>query len=103
MAFNRCARILAHRLKATSDQLVAQVAFRVTSRLHAFLARQAKPSPEDDEVRYLAFEPSKQELANEIHTKRETASRAMRELKDLGLVKEVGTGLEIIVPKDIEV
>ncbi len=90
-------RILAVRLKRTSDRLVEQVALGVAQRLYGQLVRLAVPSASDSEVFLLERCPTMNELGQRIHSSREAAQRAMAQLKKKGLVRKGTTPRQLLV------
>lgn len=84
-------KILAARLKVTSDLLVDQITLNVASRLHAYLVRNGRRSLEDSEVVIVENAQNVVDMADRIHATREAASRALSHLKRRGMVKQKGS------------
>ncbi len=81
-------RLLALRLKQTSDQLVAQVREDAAQRLHTYLTTISEPLPDRPGSRILREPPTVSLMGQRIHTTRETASRMLTKLKEMNLVEE---------------
>jgi CRP-like cAMP-binding protein len=92
------ARLLARRLKATSQQMADLVALSLNNRLHSELARIGAPSATDREVFLIETPPTVSALAQRIHATREATSRAFKELEDQGLVRRLSHSWMVVVP-----
>lgn len=82
-------RLLALRLKRTSDQLVAQVREDASQRLHTYLESISEPCLDRPGSHIVRRPPPVTKMADEIHVTRETASRMLARLKDANLVEEL--------------
>ena len=93
-------RLLAMRVKRTSDQLVAQVREDVADRLHAYLASISDPLPGEPSRAIVRKPPSVKEMSEHIHASREAASRNLGRLKDRLVVQELpNKDLMVIKPR----
>lgn len=93
-------RLLARRVYDTSNQLTELTALSVGSRLHSELVRLGAPDPLDAELLTIKALPTVRALAQRIHTSRETASRALSELEQRGLVRRKDGGAQIVAPAE---
>lgn len=94
------ARLLARRLAHTSRQMADLAALPVASRLHRELVLLGHPSAVEGELVRIVPPPGVSALAQRIHTSRESASRALRDLESRGhVLRRDG---EWIVPTPID-
>lgn len=91
-------RLLARRLKSASDLLVDQISMDVQGRLYALLVRLGRPVEGDSEALEIRPDPMVNDLAERIHATREATSRALRVLRERGLVIQNGDHWKIIQP-----
>lgn len=90
---------LAQRVKDTSDKLAELYSVSVMGRLHYELVRMGDQDPDDDEVYQIATVISVSEISARIHATRESTSRALSRLKQMGIVRIDKDGMKIIAPR----
>lgn len=90
---------LAKRVKATSEKLAELYSVSVLGRLHFELVRLGTPDPNDDEVYLIASMINVSEMAARIHATRESTSRALSRLKQMGIVRMENGGMKVIAPR----
>lgn len=90
---------LAKRVKATSEKLAELYSVSVMGRLHFELVRLGTPDPNDDEVYRIASMINVSEMAARIHATRESTSRALSRLKQMGIVRMENGGMKVIAPR----
>jgi CRP-like cAMP-binding protein len=90
---------LAKRVKATSEKLAELYSVSVMGRLHFELVRLGTPDHNDDEVYLIASMINVSEMAARIHATRESTSRALSRLKQMGIVRTENGGMKVIAPR----
>ena len=90
---------LAKRVKATSEKLAELYSVSVMGRLHFELVRLGTPDENDDEVYLIASVINVAEMAARIHATRESTSRALSRLKQMGIVRTENGGMKVIAPR----
>lgn len=90
---------LARRVRATSEKLAELYSVSVMGRLHFELVRISEPDPDDDEVYRIAWLINVSEMAARIHATRESTSRALSRLKQMGIVRTENGGMRVIAPR----
>ncbi|NQY12527.1 MAG: Crp/Fnr family transcriptional regulator [Henriciella sp.] len=90
---------LAKRVKATSEKLAELYSVSVMGRLHFELVRLGTPDENDDEVYLIASVINVSEMAARIHATRESTSRALSRLKQMGIVRTENGGMKVIAPR----
>lgn len=90
---------LAKRVKATSEKLAELYSVSVMGRLHFELVRLGTPDPRDDEVYRIATMINVSEMSARIHATRESTSRALSRLKQMGVVRTENGGMKVIAPR----
>ncbi|MEM9570670.1 MAG: Crp/Fnr family transcriptional regulator [Pseudomonadota bacterium] len=90
---------LAKRVKATSEKLAELYSVSVMGRLHFELVRLGTPDPNDDEVYRITSVINVSEMAARIHATRESTSRALSRLKQMGIVRMENGGMKVIAPR----
>lgn len=90
---------LARRVKDTSEKLAELYSVSVMGRLHFELVRIGTPDTRDDEVYRLEEAINVSEIAARIHATRESTSRALSRLKQIGIVSQENGGLKVIAPR----
>lgn len=90
---------LAQRIRATSEKLAELYSVSVMGRLHFELVRIGVQDPDDDEVYRIASMINVSEMAARIHATRESTSRALSRLKQIGIVSTVNGGMRVIAPR----
>lgn len=90
---------LARRVRATSEKLAELYSVSVLGRLHFELVRIGAPDPNDDEVYRIAHVINVSEMAARIHATRESTSRALSRLKQIGIVSTENGGMRVIAPR----
>lgn len=89
-------RVLMRQLKAATDQMVARTTLTAFGRVYQRLLELAGPGDRIEPAPVLAH------LAEEVHTTRETASRAVHALERRGIVKREGRTLVIVSRRRLE-
>lgn len=90
---------LAKRVKATSEKLAELYSVSVMGRLHFELVRLGTPDQNDDEAYLIASMINVSEMAARIHATRESTSRALSRLKQMGIVRTDNGGMKVIAPR----
>lgn len=90
---------LARRVKATSEKLAELYSVSVMGRLHFELVRIGEPDPNDDEVYRIATVINVSDMSARIHATRESTSRALSRLKQIGIVTTENGSMKIIAPR----
>ncbi|MEO1552792.1 MAG: Crp/Fnr family transcriptional regulator [Pseudomonadota bacterium] len=90
---------LARRIRATSEKLAELYSVSVLGRLHFELVRIGEPDPDDDEVYRIATVINVSEMAARIHATRESTSRALSRLRQIGIVSNENGGMRVIAPR----
>ena len=90
---------LARRVRDTSEKLAELYSVSVMGRLHFELVRIGEPDPGDDEVYRISGAINVSEIAARIHATRESASRALSRLKQIGIVSTETGSMKIIAPR----
>ncbi|MEM7457992.1 MAG: Crp/Fnr family transcriptional regulator [Pseudomonadota bacterium] len=90
---------LAQRIRATSEKLAELYSVSVMGRLHFELVRIGVQDPDDDEVYRIASMINVSEMAARIHATRESTSRALSRLKQIGIVSTENGGMRVIAPR----
>ena len=90
---------LARRVRATSEKLAELYSVSVMGRLHFELVRIGTQDPSDDEAYRIDGAINVSEMASRIHATRESTSRALSRMKQIGIVKTDKTGLKVIAPR----
>ena len=90
---------LARRVKDTSEKLAELYSVSVLGRLHFELVRIGQQDAEDDEVYRLAVAINVSDIAARIHATRESTSRALSRLKQIGIVSAENDGMKVIAPR----
>ena len=90
---------LAKRVRATSEKLAELYSVSVMGRLHFELVRLGTADPHDDEVYRIATMINVSEMAARIHATRESTSRALSRLKQMGIVRMEKGGMKVIAPR----
>lgn len=90
---------LARRVKATSEKLAELYSVSVLGRLHFELVRLGTPDPDDDEVYRVASVINVSDISSRIHATRESTSRALSRLKQIGIVRMENGGMTVIAPR----
>lgn|GEM_PF-6405983 len=90
---------LAKRVKATSEKLAELYSVSVMGRLHFELVRLGTPDENDDEVYLIASVINVSEMAARIHATRESTSRALSRLRQMGIVRTENGGMKVIAPR----
>jgi CRP/FNR family cyclic AMP-dependent transcriptional regulator len=89
-------RVLMRQLKAATDQMVARTTLTAFGRVYQRLLELAGPGDRIEPAPVLAH------LAEEVHTTRETASRAVHALERRGIVRRDGRVLTIVSRRRLE-
>lgn len=90
---------LARRVKATSDKLAELYSVSVMGRLHYELVRMGDQDPKDDEVYRIESMINVSEISARIHATRESTSRALSRLKQMGIVNIEDDRVTVIAPR----
>ncbi|MEO1188563.1 MAG: Crp/Fnr family transcriptional regulator, partial [Pseudomonadota bacterium] len=90
---------LAHRVRATSEKLAELYSVSVMGRLHFELVRIGEQDPADDEVYRITGMINVSEMAARIHATRESTSRALSRLKQMGIVRAENGAMRVIAPR----
>lgn len=90
---------LARRVKATSEKLAELYSVSVMGRLHFELVRIGEQDPNDDEVYRIASIINVSDMSARIHATRESTSRALSRLKQIGIVSTENGGMKVIAPR----
>ncbi|MEL7110417.1 MAG: Crp/Fnr family transcriptional regulator [Pseudomonadota bacterium] len=90
---------LARRVKATSEKLAELYSVSVLGRLHFELVRIGEQDPNDDEVYRIPTIINVSDMSARIHATRESTSRALSRLKQIGIVKTENGGMKVIAPR----
>lgn len=89
-------RVLMRQLKSATDQMVARTTLTAFGRVYQRLLELAGPGDRIEPAPVLAH------LAEEVHTTRETASRAVHALERRGIVRRDGRALIIVSRRRLE-
>ena len=89
-------RVLLRQLKAATDQMVARTTLTAFGRVYQRLLELAEAGERIEPAPVLAH------LAEEVHTTRETASRAVHALERRGIVRRDGRALVIVSRRRLE-
>jgi CRP-like cAMP-binding protein len=90
---------LARRVKATSEKLAELYSVSVLGRLHFELVRIGEQDPNDDEVYRIPTIINVSDMSARIHATRESTSRALSRLKQIGIVRTENGGMKVIAPR----
>lgn len=90
---------LARRVKDTSEKLAELFSVSVMGRLHFELVRIGEQDATDDEVYWIADSINVSEIASRIHATRESTSRALSRLRQIGIVSSENGGMKVIAPR----
>lgn len=90
---------LARRVRDTSERLAELFSVSVMGRLHFELVRIGQQDATDDEVYRIADTINVSEIASRIHATRESTSRALSRLRQIGIVSSENGGMKVIAPR----
>lgn len=90
---------LARRVRDTSEKLAELYSVSVMGRLHFELVRIGVQDAADDEVHHIAGSINVSDIAARIHATRESTSRALSRLKQIGIVSAENGGMKVIAPR----
>lgn len=90
---------LARRVRDTSERLAELYSVSVMGRLHFELVRLGVQDVADDEVYRITASINVSDIAARIHATRESTSRALSRLKQIGIVQTENAGMKIIAPR----
>ena len=91
--------VLAQRVRDTSEKLAELYSVSVMGRLHFELVRIGEPDADDDEVYRIETAINVSDIAARIHATRESTSRALSRLKQIGIVSMENGGMKVIAPR----
>lgn len=90
---------LARRVRDTSEKLAELYSVSVMGRLHFELVRIGVQDAADNEVHHIAGSINVSDIAARIHATRESTSRALSRLKQIGIVSAENGGMKVIAPR----
>ncbi len=90
---------LARRVRDTSEKLAELYSVSVMGRLHFELVRIGVQDAADDEVYHISGSINVSDIAARIHATRESTSRALSRLKQIGIVSAENGGMKVIAPR----